>query len=74
MFAFADLLIEKEPLVNTYISVPRDKNSLNCASFTAGIIEAVLKVNFFFTLVFLFLFSPLFRSLILSTSFVKRSI
>ncbi|VDD90575.1 unnamed protein product [Enterobius vermicularis] len=41
------LLIEKEPLVNTYISVPRDKNSLNCASFTAGIIEAVLKASNF---------------------------
>lgn len=35
-------IIEKEPLVNKYISVPKDKGSLNCAVFTAGIIEAVL--------------------------------
>ncbi|KAK9502278.1 hypothetical protein O3M35_011077 [Rhynocoris fuscipes] len=35
-------LIEKEPLVNKYISVPKDKGSLNCAMFIAGIIEAVL--------------------------------
>jgi hypothetical protein len=35
-------LIEKEPLVNKFISVPKDKSSLNCASFTAGIVEAVL--------------------------------
>ncbi|RZC32520.1 TRAPP domain containing protein [Asbolus verrucosus] len=35
-------LMEKEPLVNRFISVPRDKSSLNCAVFIAGIIEAVL--------------------------------
>lgn len=35
-------IIEKEPLVNTFISVPKDKGSLNCANFTAGIVEAVL--------------------------------
>ncbi|XP_073990918.1 trafficking protein particle complex subunit 31 [Rhodnius prolixus] len=35
-------LIEKEPLVNKFISVPKDKGSLNCAMFIAGIIEAVL--------------------------------
>jgi len=35
-------IIEKEPLVNTFISVPKDKSSLNCANFTAGIVEAVL--------------------------------
>lgn len=28
--------------MNAYISVPKDKGSLNCASFTAGIVEAVL--------------------------------
>ena len=32
----------KEPLVNTFISVTKDKGSLNCAAFTAGIVEAVL--------------------------------
>lgn len=35
-------LIEKEPLVNKFISVPKDRGSLNCAIFIAGIIEAVL--------------------------------
>jgi hypothetical protein len=35
-------IIEKEPLVNKFISVPKDKGSLNCAAFEAGIIEAVL--------------------------------
>lgn len=35
-------IIEKEALVNKFISVPKDKGSLNCASFIAGIIEAVL--------------------------------
>ncbi|KAH7727234.1 trafficking protein particle complex 5 [Aphelenchoides avenae] len=35
-------LIEKEPMVNTFISLPKDKSSLNCASFVAGIIEAFL--------------------------------
>ena len=36
-------IIEKEPLVNTFISVPKDKGSLNCAAFVAGIVEAVLE-------------------------------
>ncbi|VDM44222.1 unnamed protein product [Toxocara canis] len=40
------LLIEKEPIVNTYISVPKDKGGLNCASFIAGIVEAILQVYF----------------------------
>lgn len=35
-------IIEKEPLVNRFISVPKDKGSLNCATFSAGIIEGVL--------------------------------
>ncbi|CAH3179098.1 unnamed protein product [Porites evermanni] len=35
-------IIEKEPLVNKFISVPKDKGFLNCASFVAGIVEAVL--------------------------------
>jgi len=35
-------IIEKEPLVNKFISVPKDKGSLNCAAYTAGIVEAVL--------------------------------
>ncbi|XP_046422694.1 trafficking protein particle complex subunit 5 isoform X2 [Neodiprion virginianus] len=35
-------IIEKEALVNKFVSVPKDKGSLNCASFTAGIVEAIL--------------------------------
>lgn len=35
-------LMEKDPLVNKYISIPRDKSSLNCAVFIAGIVEAIL--------------------------------
>lgn len=35
-------IIEKDPLVNKFISVPKDKGSFNCATFTAGIIEGVL--------------------------------
>lgn len=34
--------MEKDPLVNKYISIPRDKSSLNCAVFIAGIVEAIL--------------------------------
>ncbi|CAN8004314.1 unnamed protein product [Ixodes hexagonus] len=35
-------LIEKEPLVIKFISVPKDRGDLNCAAFVAGIIEAIL--------------------------------
>ncbi|XP_026478004.1 trafficking protein particle complex subunit 5-like [Ctenocephalides felis] len=35
-------IIEREALVNKFISIPKDKGSLNCAVFTAGIVEAVL--------------------------------
>jgi len=35
-------IIETEALVNKFISVPKDKGSLNCAAFMAGVIEAVL--------------------------------
>merc|ERR1711990_228795 len=35
-------VIEKEPIICKYISVPKDKSSLNCAAFAGGIIEAVL--------------------------------
>ena len=34
-------IIDAEP-INSFISVPKDKGSLNCAAFVAGIIEAVL--------------------------------
>ncbi|XP_064842573.1 trafficking protein particle complex subunit 5-like isoform X2 [Oncorhynchus masou masou] len=35
-------IIEKEPLINAYISVPKENSTLNCAAFTAGIVEAIL--------------------------------
>ncbi|XP_013788437.1 trafficking protein particle complex subunit 5-like [Limulus polyphemus] len=35
-------LIENETIVNKFISVPKDKGTLNCAAFIAGMIEAVL--------------------------------
>jgi trafficking protein particle complex subunit 5 len=34
-------IIDNEPLVNAYISVPREMSQLNCAAFVAGIIEGV---------------------------------
>ncbi|XP_075228279.1 trafficking protein particle complex subunit 31 [Lycorma delicatula] len=40
-------LIEKEPLVNKFISVPKDKGNLNCAIFIAGIIESILNSSGF---------------------------
>jgi len=35
-------IIEKDPLVNYFISVPKDKGNLNCAAFIGGIIESML--------------------------------
>lgn len=35
-------IIENEPLVNRFISVPKDKKDLNCAEFCGGIIEGIL--------------------------------
>jgi hypothetical protein len=35
------MLYDNEPLVNQYISLPRDMSGLNCAAFVAGIIEGV---------------------------------
>ena len=35
-------IIDSDPIINSFISVPKDKGSLNCAAFMAGIIEAVL--------------------------------
>ncbi|ESO07809.1 hypothetical protein HELRODRAFT_76182 [Helobdella robusta] len=40
-------IIEKDPLVNRFISNPRRQSSLNCASFMAGIIEAILTTSNF---------------------------
>ncbi|KAJ5587433.1 uncharacterized protein N7459_003198 [Penicillium hispanicum] len=35
------MITDNDPLVNTYISVPREMSMLNCAAFVAGIIEGV---------------------------------
>ncbi|KAG9252162.1 cis-golgi transport protein particle complex subunit [Emericellopsis cladophorae] len=35
------MIIDNEPLVNAFISVPKDMSSLNCAAFVAGIVEGV---------------------------------
>ena len=33
------MITDNEPLVNGYISVPKEMSQLNCAAFVAGIIE-----------------------------------
>lgn len=33
------MISDNEPLVNEYVSVPREMSQLNCAAFVAGIIE-----------------------------------
>ncbi|PGH05150.1 hypothetical protein AJ80_08386 [Polytolypa hystricis UAMH7299] len=35
------MITDNDPLVNTYISIPREMNMLNCAAYVAGIIEGV---------------------------------
>ncbi|KAL9096950.1 MAG: hypothetical protein Q9165_000914 [Trypethelium subeluteriae] len=35
------MITDNEPLVNTYISVPREMSQLNCAAYVAGVIEGV---------------------------------
>jgi len=35
------MITDNDPLVNTYISVPREMNMLNCAAYVAGIVEGV---------------------------------
>lgn len=36
------MLSDKDMIVNTYISVPKEMSGLNCAAFVAGIVEAIL--------------------------------
>lgn len=33
------MISDNEPLVNMFISVPKEMNQLNCAAFVAGIVE-----------------------------------
>jgi hypothetical protein len=35
------MIIDNEPLVNRFVSVPREMSQLNCAAFVAGIVEGV---------------------------------
>ncbi|KAL0943612.1 transporter particle component [Colletotrichum truncatum] len=35
------MIIDNEPLVNAFISVPREMSQLNCAAFVAGIVEGI---------------------------------
>ncbi|KAL3423382.1 trafficking protein particle complex subunit 5 [Phlyctema vagabunda] len=35
------MISDNEPLVNQYISVPKEMNQLNCAAYVAGIVEGV---------------------------------
>jgi hypothetical protein len=35
------MIHDNEPLINQYISVPKEMNQLNCAAFVAGIVEGV---------------------------------
>ncbi|KAI6377887.1 hypothetical protein MCOR25_002403 [Pyricularia grisea] len=35
------MIVDNEPLVNAYVSVPREMSQLNCAAFAAGVIEGV---------------------------------
>ncbi|CCT66934.1 related to SPP30 protein [Fusarium fujikuroi] len=35
------MIIDNEPLVNQYISVPKEMSQLNCAAYVAGIVEGV---------------------------------
>ncbi|GAB7347126.1 hypothetical protein MBLNU459_g3250t1 [Dothideomycetes sp. NU459] len=43
------MIIDNEPLVNTYISIPKEMSQLNCAAFLGGIIEGVCDAAAFST-------------------------
>ncbi|KAK9468830.1 NO signaling/Golgi transport ligand-binding domain-containing protein [Lipomyces arxii] len=36
------MIIDNDPVVNKYISVPKEMSQLNCAAFQAGVVEAVM--------------------------------
>lgn len=55
-------IIEKDPLVNKFISIPKDKGNLNCATFSAGILEGILETTGFVSLYSKSKFSVLFLS------------
>jgi len=35
------MIIDNEPVINTYISIPKEMSQLNCAAFLAGVVEGV---------------------------------
>jgi hypothetical protein len=41
------MISENEPIITKYISVPKEMSSLNCGSFTAGIVESILDASQF---------------------------
>lgn len=36
------MIHEKDPVVNSFISVPKDLGHLNCAAFVAGVVHGIL--------------------------------
>jgi hypothetical protein len=37
-----DMITENEPLINKYISIPKDLSGLNCGAFLGGLVEGIL--------------------------------
>ncbi|KAK5115800.1 hypothetical protein LTR85_009394 [Meristemomyces frigidus] len=35
------MIVDNEPVVNTYVTIPREMSQLNCAAFVAGVVEGV---------------------------------
>lgn len=35
------MIVDNEPIINTFISIPKEMSQLNCAAFVAGIIEGM---------------------------------
>ena len=40
-----DMIFDNDPLVSKFISPPKELQSLNCATFYSGMIEAILQSN-----------------------------
>ena len=38
----SDMISDKDLIVNSFISVPKEMGSLNCGAYVAGIVEAML--------------------------------
>lgn len=39
---YQDMIIDNDPPITRYISIPKDMDQLSCSALTAGIVEAVL--------------------------------